>query len=155
MLTIRFRGFEPDGYDEAARAVRRVVLNRMRPTSRILMERLKRDTPVKSGKLRASTKRDIDLGPNTIITLIQDAPTADGFPYGWYVRNGTDPHEIRPKRAQALRFEINGEVVFAKRVNHPGTSPNPYHGRTLSFGEKLMMATMTKIEEDLMEIVNS
>lgn len=40
---------------------------------------------------------------------------------------GTRPHVIRARNAKALRYESdNGEVVFAKSVNHPGTKPNRY-----------------------------
>lgn len=47
-------------------------------------------------------------------------------PYSAYVEFGTRPHLILPKRAKALRFEVDGEVVFARRVQHPGTQPQPY-----------------------------
>ena len=40
---------------------------------------------------------------------------------GYLLEIGTSPHEIRPIIANALRFEVNGEEVFAKKVNHPGT----------------------------------
>ena len=40
---------------------------------------------------------------------------------------GTSPHVIEPVRAKVLRFPTgDGGVVFALRVNHPGTAPNPY-----------------------------
>ncbi len=44
-------------------------------------------------------------------------------PHAKFVEEGTKPHEITPKNAQALRFEIGGLTVFAKRVMHPGTRP--------------------------------
>ena len=47
-------------------------------------------------------------------------------PYAIYVEYGTRPHEIRPVHARALRFEVAGEVVFATRVWHPGTKPQPF-----------------------------
>lgn len=34
---------------------------------------------------------------------------------------GTRPHEITPKKAKALRFVIDGRVVYTKHVEHPGT----------------------------------
>ena len=34
--------------------------------------------------------------------------------------HGARPHEIRPRKAQALRFVVDGRVVFAKVVHHPG-----------------------------------
>lgn len=46
--------------------------------------------------------------------------------YAIFVEEGTAPHEILPVNAQALRFEMHGKVVFAKRVNHPGTAPQPF-----------------------------
>lgn len=45
--------------------------------------------------------------------------------YAGYVAHGTRPHEIRPRNARVLRFEIGGEVIYATKVNHPGTQPNP------------------------------
>lgn len=33
---------------------------------------------------------------------------------------GTRPHIIRPRRARALKFEIEGRPTFAKIVRHPG-----------------------------------
>ena len=53
---------------------------------------------------------------------------------GVYVHQGTRPHEIVPVRAQALRFRaggIHGRWVFARRVWHPGTKPNPFVRRTV------------------------
>lgn len=51
-----------------------------------------------------------------------------------FVLNGTRPHLIRPRRKKALRFEVGGEVVFAKLVRHPGTRPNDFLGRALRLG---------------------
>lgn len=38
-----------------------------------------------------------------------------------FVEGGTKPHEIVARRRQSLRFVMHGEVVFRKRVHHPGT----------------------------------
>lgn len=46
-----------------------------------------------------------------------------------FVTKGTRPHIIVPKRATALRFSVNGQVVFTRMVNHPGTPPNDFMGR--------------------------
>jgi hypothetical protein len=47
-----------------------------------------------------------------------------------FLNDGTRPHEILPKNAKALRFETDGQVVFAARAQHPGTEPDPFfdHG---------------------------
>lgn len=41
---------------------------------------------------------------------------------------GADPHIIRPDTADALRFEVGGETVFAAKVEHPGNPPQPFVG---------------------------
>jgi hypothetical protein len=49
-------------------------------------------------------------------------------PAALYVVLPTRPHEIRPKRARALRFVPTGGrgFVFAKKVNHPGYRGDPF-----------------------------
>jgi hypothetical protein len=58
---------------------------------------------------------------------------ADGMTGEWWagenavrLNDGTEPHDIYPVDAQALRFEIGGAVVFAAVVHHPGTAPDPF-----------------------------
>ena len=48
-----------------------------------------------------------------------------------YVLDGTRSHIIRPRRARALRFEVEGCVVFSAYARHPGTRPNPFLQRAL------------------------
>lgn len=43
----------------------------------------------------------------------------------WH-HQGTGRHPITPKFAKTLRFKVNGRIVYAKAVNHPGTRPNRY-----------------------------
>lgn len=45
-----------------------------------------------------------------------------GIGYTGYEHDGTRPHEIRARRKKALRFILDGQVVFRKRVWHPGTT---------------------------------
>ncbi|MBC9729258.1 hypothetical protein [Streptomyces sp. TRM68367] len=51
-----------------------------------------------------------------------------------FVLDGTRPHIIRPRRARALRFEVDGRVVFSAFVRHPGTRPNNFMARALRLG---------------------
>lgn len=41
------------------------------------------------------------------------------------VVDGTKAHTIEARRKRFLRFEAGGGIVFARRVSHPGTAPNP------------------------------
>lgn len=67
-------------------------------------------------------------------TTVRATPTVSGYqieavadtPYARFVADGTRPHTIRPRTARALRFQVGGKTVFAMRVNHPGTQPNPW-----------------------------
>lgn len=43
-----------------------------------------------------------------------------------WIRDGTAPHEIRPRVASVLSFDVGGEHVFARLVHHPGTRPNTW-----------------------------
>ncbi|HEX8185438.1 MAG TPA: hypothetical protein VF747_11820 [Blastocatellia bacterium] len=66
-------------------------------------------------------------------TLLASVSTE--HPLARVVEEKTDPHEIRPRNSvsdmvagtahKALRFKVKGKVVFAKKVNHPGT-PGKY-----------------------------
>jgi len=58
--------------------------------------------------------------------------------YSKFVEQGTRPHVIVPVRAVALRFVINGRVIFASKVNHPGTQPMPFMGPAYLKAEAVM-----------------
>ncbi len=46
--------------------------------------------------------------------------------YGEYVEFGTRPRTIYPKNGKFLAFKVNGKMVFARKVNHPGSKPYPF-----------------------------
>lgn len=92
----------------------------------------KKLVPVKTGHLRRSI-RPGGLGPSFAIVEA-------GTNYAAFVELGTRPHVIRPKTKGVLAWPASssgrrlsgrprtnaGAFVYAKRVNHPGTSPHPY-----------------------------
>lgn len=48
-------------------------------------------------------------------------------PYALIHHEGSRPHVILPRKGRYLVFTgRSGQTVFARRVNHPGTRPNPY-----------------------------
>lgn len=93
---------------------------------------LKANTPRATGKLANSSRFQV-LGSNKDqrVEVRQGAKTANGDFYGIFVRGGTRPHTIRPKKlGGVLVFEIGNRTIFAKKVEHPGTKANPYHKAT-------------------------
>ena len=68
----------------------------------------------------------------TLANAISAQRTAVGWeviadtPYALAVHEGSRPHVIEPK-GKVLRFPSKGgTIVYAKRVNHPGTRGNPF-----------------------------
>jgi hypothetical protein len=86
--------------------------------------------PRKTGNLG----RSIGLGSITPTRV----DTKAGAGYAGFVEFGTKPHEIRPKRGRVLRWPAKGSarlsgapksggaVIFARRVEHPGTKAKPF-----------------------------
>lgn len=83
---------------------------------------MREEVPVASGRLRDAIRVKVE-GDRVVIG-------PEGVDYAVYVEYGTEPHDIRPKNAKALKFEINGRTVFATVVHHPGTEPNPFAQRS-------------------------
>jgi len=133
-VTVEIEGFER--ISSALGQNRTLVLgalNRaLRRTGSHMVPALKSRTPVRTGKLRASTRFQVKgTAEDMRMEVRQGARTPGGVIYRPFVTEGTRPHEIKPVNAKALRFVIGGVVVFAKSVKHPGTKANPYHRRTL------------------------
>jgi hypothetical protein len=43
-----------------------------------------------------------------------------------FVHEGTKPHPIEAVNAKVLRFPTEAGILYRRRVQHPGTSPNPF-----------------------------
>ncbi len=137
--------FEYEGMEELTRrlntgdTVLRITLNEgLRAIGRLFVPAkgtgpLADETPKRKGKLARSTYFTIGGSPEVQeLDILQPARSEEGDFYGLYVREGTAPHIIKPKRAKALRWtEPDGEVVFRRLVHHPGTTANKYHVRVL------------------------
>ena len=92
-----------------------------------VVNRAKILAPVDTGRLRASIQgrfsRSWTLRPQfSVFTDVE---------YAQMVHDGTRPHIIRPRNAQALRFRVGNRIVFARVVNHPGTRARPFLDRAL------------------------
>lgn len=76
-------------------------------------ETAKETAPVDSGNYRSEINYD---GANEVIARAN---------YSADIEYGTGAHIIEPVTAKALHFKKDGKEIFAKKVNHPGTRPNP------------------------------
>jgi hypothetical protein len=74
--------------------------------------------PIASGRLAAEIHPEITGGG---FQLISDVKSEAGYSYTGVTRFGHRTAFIYPRRAQALRFQIGGKTIFAKRVRgyHP------------------------------------
>lgn len=75
---------------------------------------------VRTGRLISSIR--IEEGMNKRSPWVQVTAGGKGIKYAMYEHDGTPPHIIRARRKKALRFVMNGQVVFRKQVKHPGTT---------------------------------
>lgn len=110
---------EPELNNQARAFARR----RMASLQRRIATQARADVPVRTGNLgRSIGEGQIRFtGPRTVSGSVH--ALAD---YAAPVHEGSRPHLIRPRKAQALRFQIGGRTVFAKLVHHPGSRARPF-----------------------------
>jgi len=78
-------------------------------------------TPVDFGNLRAHNRQRMAVRPQQVYgELFNDAD------YAAAVHNGHKAYTIRPRKKKALKFVIDGEVVFARKVRMPATKGRPF-----------------------------
>lgn len=87
---------------------------------------------------------EVYLDPST--TMITEGKWK-GFSYGFFVHQGTKPHEIKPNKKQRLRWSkattAGRKFVFAKRVKHPGTTQDPFILNALKKSRREINAVFT------------
>lgn len=111
-------------------ALRRELDQKVRITARRVasewQRQLQQTSPVDTGYMRdQTTARDEPTISGAKVTALIDTDYAE------MVSTGTRPHVIVPRNARALRFTVGTTVVFAMRVNHPGTQPNDWWDESL------------------------
>ena len=98
----------------------------MDDTIRILLRYADRNTPNKTGTLRRGNQSEV-------IASGDYGRVFNQVPYANFVHGGTRPHVIRPRSpGGVLAFKIGGQMIFTKRVNHPGTKANPFYDHAVS-----------------------
>lgn len=96
-----------------------VVRDLLRRMTRVQFESRKL-VRVRTGRLFSTIKTRV--GGNARGIYVDVRAGGKGIKYTGYEHDGTKPHIIRARRKKALRFMINGQVVFRKQVKHPGTT---------------------------------
>lgn len=85
---------------------------------------------VRTGTLLASIRREDARGVGgPAVDVTAGVPGLTGY-LGFH-HFSTGPHVIRPRRRKALRFIAGGRVVFAQKVQHPGTRGTRFLTRAL------------------------
>lgn len=112
---------------ELNRTITNATRTELREAGRQVVNRAKILAPVDTGRLRASIRAE----PPRIFSLRGSLTVGSDLEYAAMVNDGTRPHTIRPRTAQALRFTVGGRVVFARVVHHPGTRARPFLDRAL------------------------
>ena len=108
------------------------IVKAQRESAEEIRNDVKTLAPKKTGKYAESIKvGETEVHRNTIRTPIYtDAKVISSsnkeYNLGYLLETGTSPHLIEPVFAKVLHFEINGEDIFARRVNHPGTIAQPH-----------------------------
>lgn len=87
-----------------------------------VLQRAQSIAPYKTGILRALHTTNVE-GSGSQIRAICTAYAS----YALAVHQGTAPHVIEPSTRSVLRFPTKaGTIVYARRVNHPGTTAQPW-----------------------------
>ena len=104
-----------------------------------------------TGNLRRSIFRRIENGGARGIVGV-----GSSAPYGIHVEFGTRPHTILPKKRRFLAFKSkSGKLVFARRVNHPGSRPLPFMEPALKDNVGRIMKAYERVGEEIIATLAS
>ena len=102
---------------------------------RTLLVRQVQEAPRRTGRMAnalADRRMQSDFGRYLEGAVGVNPGTGGQRGYAQIVTSGSRPHVIQARTAKALRFVVGGRVVYTRRVQHPGTRPNPYLTRHLN-----------------------
>jgi len=102
--------------------VRRRLKHAVEDTLLAVQREAVRLVPVKRGNLKRTIRPD-KIGSYEGRILVGGQNDVD---YASDIEYGTKAHTIEPVNATILRFKVGGQIVWAKKVNHPGTAAQPF-----------------------------
>jgi hypothetical protein len=86
--------------------------------------------PVRTGYLLSTIRKQRSYVRGSVTVLVGSKK----IDYTQYVNYGTRAHEIAARNKKYLRFVTSsGQIVFAKRVQHPGTQPTYFIDRAMIY----------------------
>jgi hypothetical protein len=106
------------GFLRGAKQTRNILKRAMQKSLVATTNISKASAPVKTGRLRRSI--------HNVMKNIMHGEVSTATEYAKFVELGTRAHAITPKKAKVLAFKVDGRMVFAKRVWHPGTKGQFY-----------------------------
>jgi len=135
--SVRMLPGEPKNFVFTEPSIRDDLHKRMRNH---VLPMAKRLVGVDTGRLRANIREQsgvlATVGPFSQVvagwTGIQGGATSYVMPH----HDGAAPHIIRARRARALRFTMNGQVMFRTQVRHPGSRGTKFLTRALPFAAR-------------------
>lgn len=95
-------------------------------TTRRVFNRATVLTPVDTGNLRAQNKMQVRVAGRSVVGEVFNETE-----YAKAVHDGSRARTIVPRRKKALRFEVGGKVIFARRVQMPARRGRPWIYRAL------------------------
>jgi hypothetical protein len=112
---------------KAQRAVVEIATEEMENYGKELTDALKDEVPVRTGELQRSIRYEVlNQGRRDVVLRVDMGNTKRPDVVIKSLNYGSLPHVIRPKRGKFLRFQWKGKMVFARKVNHPGTTRDPF-----------------------------
>lgn len=67
------------------------------------------------------------------------------------LHQGRPAHIIKPRNKMVLRFPVNGEFVFAKKINHPGNKADPFLFRAAEKEEPVILSRFESTVEKVLK----
>jgi hypothetical protein len=112
-LAQEFSRAQPIIREEMLAGMNRVVL--------VVERSAKANVPVLTGTLRRSISHNVTAAAGNVTATVS-AKT----PYARAIEEGRPEVTILPKKGKYLVFEIDGEVIFARKVVQPARAAQPY-----------------------------
>ncbi len=109
-----------------------------RVTAKLMMRGLERFGDIMKEEVADGAPGGIKKTIRVIVGL-RNVKVVTDHPGAAFVEFGTPPHVITPKTKKVLRWlDSAGVAIFAKKVNHPGTQPNPFMRRGIEVAKLKM-----------------